>query len=393
MSMPTSKYIIKIDEDIKFVHFNDDKIKLEMLFKKYYKNNEVTFTTLPDDTDVDFMKSLVKANSFFNNTEFDINEFIESIIDYNKSIKYFNTNFTKKESNKYDKPKFTSFDISLEHFRHLKISECEKLESSKYNRNEELKTSLCNYDLVEGYTETNTSEPLNIDDFCDTLLSTHILCNIYYNNQFNNINVIEIAEDSLYNLSKDVNNSSYNQLFPELILLFNRCKLTLSQKEQLIMSKEILVNEDDARTKINKILNDTIIDSKLTINEMKELITKYFTITTNLENRVKFTKIWEIITRKIKINEQYVSYLKRQLPMILEDLNLQKKRYTDGIYWYGLIQRNHTDTLENKLFKELTIKNIDESTYNAFLEERAAEITPIVLSKNPDEFLSKMIKQ
>jgi hypothetical protein len=56
-----------------------------------------------------------------------------------------------------------------------------------------------------------------------------------------------------------------NKLFQEFSLLFSNFKINTTQAEQLRLSKEILVNEDDARTKINRMMNDTIIDSKLTI--------------------------------------------------------------------------------------------------------------------------------
>jgi hypothetical protein len=92
-----------------------------------------------------------------------------------------------------------------------------------------------------------------------------------------------------------------NQLLPELILLFSNCKINMNQFEQFTkVSKEIFVNAEDAKMKINKMINDKVIDSKLSIEEMKDLISKYFTINTNPENRVKFTNIWEIISSEIK---------------------------------------------------------------------------------------------
>jgi len=65
MSTPTSQYIIKIDDDDKFVTFDGLVTDLERIINKYYKNNDIKITSLPYKTNVDFISSLTKPNSFF----------------------------------------------------------------------------------------------------------------------------------------------------------------------------------------------------------------------------------------------------------------------------------------------------------------------------------------
>ena len=372
MGPPTSNYIVRIDDDAKFVSFHGIVTDLERIIKKYYKDNEIKITTLPYPSNVDSMKSLIKSlikpNSFFNNNDFDADEFVEKINEYNKSIEYFNIKF----KNRIEKPEvFNTFPPQI-----------------STRKSNEVTPLLPSHDIIEGYSENKYDEPMSLDEFNDSLLNACNKYNIYYNNQFNNIHIIKSCVD--------VNFQNTNMLFQEFSLLFADCNLSTNMEEQLRSSKEILVNEDDARSKINRILNETIIDSKLSINEMKELITKYFTITTNLENRVKFTNIWEIITSKLKISEPYVSYLKRQLPVILDDLKLQKKRYTDGIYWYGLVKKTYEDDII-ALIKDNEIP-IDGNTYENYLKKREAEIKdaippPSEVTSPPDEFLSKLLKK
>ena len=375
-------YIIKIDDDYKFVTFNSSTNNLERIINKYYKNNDIKITSLPYKTDVDFIKSMIKPNSFFNNNDFDADEFVEKINEYTKLIEYFNIKSNKKIE--------VINNIGVLSSNNTKV--LSMLRGSVPIPDE----ILSNNDIIEGYTEDKYDEHMSLDDFNDTLLNSGSKFNIYYNNQFNNIFIIETDDDMQLPLA--------NQLLQEFSLLFSNCKLNISQEERLMLCKEILVNEDDAKTKINKIINDTIIDSKLSINEMRELITKYFTITTSLENRVKFTNIWEIITSKLKISEPYVSYLKRQLPIILEDLKLQKKRYSDGIYWYGLVKKDivtAANTLDEiKLSRAIDIA-IDETVYTNYVKEREAEIKDAIPPLNevtevfsqPDEFISKLLKK
>ena len=372
MNTPTTKYIVKIDDDNKFVQFNGTTVELKNIITRYYKSNEVKFVSLPNKTDLTFLKSLTQPNSFFSNNDFELEEFVEKIVLYNDSVQYFNK-FTLKnnvEVNKQTEPiQLMNF---YSRFENNKLDQSSILFGYKDNKSE----------LISGYSEDKVNEPMNINDFNESVLSYKKSYNIYYNNQFNNICVIEPSEDLLFNYM--------NELLPELILLFSNCKINMNQFEQFTkVSKEIFVNAEDAKMKINKMINDKVIDSKLSIEEMKDLISKYFTINTNPENRVKFTNIWEIISSEIKVSEPYVSYLKRQLPMILEDLNLMKKRYSDGIYWYGLVKKNELKYAIgcNEEIKETG--TVDENTFITYLKEREVEIIPI--SSPPDEFLSKMI--
>ena len=397
MSTPTSKYIIKIDDDFKFVTFDGPTNNLERIITKYYKNNDIKITSLSYKTDVNFIKLMIKPNSFFNNNDFDADEFVEKINEYTKLVEYFNI----KSNKKIEVPSMSP--ISSNNTRVLSMSPISsnntRVLSMRPIPSQDLRGSisipdgiLSNNDIIEGYIEYKYDEPMSLSDFNDNLLNSSIKYNIYYNNQFNNIFIIGTDDDMQLPLHT-------NQLLPEFSLLFSNFKLDISQEERLKLSKEILVNEDDARIKINRMMNDTIIDSKLTINEMKELITKYFTITTNLENRVRFTNIWEIITSKLKISEPYVAYLKRQLPVVLEDLKLQKKRYADGIYWYGLVRKYIKNDIENEIIALLKHDTpIDGNTYENYLKERVAEIKDVIPPINqdisqPDEFLSKLLKK
>lgn len=392
MNTYASKYIIKIDDDYKFVTFNSSTNNLERIINKYYKNNDIKITSLSYKTDVNFIKSMLKPNSFFNNNDFDIDEFVEKIKEYTELVEYFNVKFNVKFNEKIEvKNNITLHGVSNRELISSRHPLPDGIKPKPILSNNDITEN--KYDesmsLIEGYTEDKYDEPMCLDDFNDTLLNSGSKFNIYYNNQFNNIFIIETDDDMRLPLA--------NQLLQEFSLLFSNCKLNISQEERLMLCKEILVNEDDAKTKINKMMNDTIIDSKLSIDEMKELITKYFTITTSLENRVKFTNIWEIITSKLKISEPYVSYLKRQLPIILEDLKLQKKRYSDGIYWYGLLKKDIV-TAANSLDEIKLSRAIDDTVYTNYLKERDNEVKDAIPPLNevisqPDEFILKLLVQ
>ena len=173
-----------------------------------------------------------------------------------------------------------------------------------------------------------------IDNFDDLLVESNIYYNIYFNDQFNNIIIIETNLDFINT------NDKFKKLFPEIIFI---TKKRLNNEIYNIvskMTKDIFVNIDDVNFKLNAIFDDKIINSKLSIDEIKILIHQYFLIDTNSDNCIKFTNIWETISSQFKISQLYINYIKRQLPIILKDLGLNKKKLSDGIYWYGLINKD-----------------------------------------------------
>jgi len=82
-----------------------------------------------------------------------------------------------------------------------------------------------------------------------------------------------------------------------------------------------------------------------------KFITKYYTISTNVKDRMKFTDIYDKILSISSVNSINLgvdkSQLKNNLPLILKNMGLEKKRYSDGIYWYGLVWKK--DVNEDKL--------------------------------------------
>jgi hypothetical protein len=148
---------------------------------------------------------------------------------------------------------------------------------------------------------------------------------IYYNNYFNNIIITNLVKPEVFN---------------EFTLIYNG----LCDKEQIdeliSLQDNIFINIEIAKYNINKIINKYVINTKISIFELKELIHKYFYLCDNQENKIKFTDIWQIILLKQDIDETYKQYVKKQLPKALEEIGLCKKRLTNGIYWYGLAQKN-----------------------------------------------------
>ena len=203
-------------------------------------------------------------------------------------------------------------------------------------------------------------EFMNIDEFDEPILENTNKYNIYFNTQFNNLFIVEYSQDLI---SNDV---QFKKMFPELTLILSNKLSEIEFKKIKEIQTNIYVNFEDAKSIINKIIDDKVVDSKLTIDEIKILINKYFEINDEPANKIKFTNIWEIISSKIKVSDSYINYIKRQLSVILVDLGLKKKRFADGIYWYGLTKKIITGKLNNEFLQpsQEIFQKMSETEFN-----------------------------
>jgi hypothetical protein len=95
---------------------------------------------------------------------------------------------------------------------------------------------------------------------------------------------------------------------------------------------------------------DTLIE-----NQVKNYINWNYSITEDVADRIKVLDLYNAIKKEYNCTVD-----SRQFSKILLKLNLKKKRYQDGIYYYGLKKYNG----------ETNMKNINEKLFDGFLSER-----------------------
>jgi len=76
---------------------------------------------------------------------------------------------------------------------------------------------------------------------------------------------------------------------------------------------------------------------------IKTFIDSHYTITTNVDHRLKASEIQDIILRakECKIDNEKISGFKNRLSKYLKEIGLEKKRYNDGYYYYGLFPKSN----------------------------------------------------
>ena len=392
-----NNYLIKINDDNKLiinVYLHEKNLKT--LLSLYYADYELEIFPI-DVTNtkiINLMKTLIETNSFLKNNDVEPTEFIYNIKKLEGLTNYFDklniltsdTLISSKLLNLQNDP--SRDKVVLDNNFCCPIIN----QPSNINKNIEIKQgfSACGdyNDLRDNCTvkAVENNDFMKIDEFEEPILENANKYNIYFNTHFNNLFIVEYDKDLIGN------NSELKKIFPELTLILSNKLYEVEFKKLKEIQTNIYVNIDDAKSAINKIIDDKVVDSKLTIDEIKTLINKYFAIDDNPANKIKFTNVWETISSKIKVSESYINYIKRQLPVILTDLGLKKKRFTDGMYWYGLtkktiIEKANTGLLQpsQKILQKMSETEFNEQM-NFLKNNREKDLNDVnILFKSTDE--------
>ena len=162
----------------------------------------------------------------------------------------------------------------------------------------------------------------------------------------------------------------------------------------------IKTDNDEIEFFINKHYNGNIFDNSTEINEslvstsqfiefnnnklnnnkqlleeeksVKHYLNTFYNITNDIDNKIKAKVLYDILTKEklCVIDKTKLAGFKNRLSNYLKELNLQKKRYSDGYYYYGIVKKTLIKVNENeKESRNITdITDIIEERNNLFGE-------------------------
>jgi hypothetical protein len=179
---------------------------------------------------------------------------------------------------------------------------------------------------------------LSLGNLCSIAEEKHS-CFIYYNKHYSKVVVLdkEIEID----------------IFPELKYI-NTIDGTeddiISLKEALQHNLFFNVEQLEVFVKYYNVKDKVMSEQRL-----KKFIKKHFNLNNKIEHKIKFTTLFNKITELmlLKNNIQEKKKLKQLLPKVLKSLKLNKKRYKDGNYWYGIELKEVKELDVAKLFKNM----------------------------------------
>lgn len=109
-------------------------------------------------------------------------------------------------------------------------------------------------------------------------------------------------------------------------------------------------------------------------NLVKKFLNSKYTFDDDINHKMKASTLYDIIinSKVVKIDNDKVSGFRTRLSKYLKDIGLQKKRYNDGFYYYGIVEKynllpdiNTLDTRRDKI--HLTLKEITRQREEEYL--------------------------
>ena len=329
-------YLIEVEDELKL--FITSRNNVEKLHKNVYGENVNILWELPI---TNFTKNLlnlkmITSTGFYQSLEsINIDEMKNTLIDLNNSLSNFcdmfkdeiNTSETVLKKNVI--PSIEKIYISTRKGSSCKNLELEKKENQKNFFQKESQKDMeepkgiiegesiyggtSDYSFINGYQLSNDSIEIKKEAF------------IYYNTYFNKV----------VTLMKQLSDEELTEMFKELTYVSN-----VEGKEEDIenlktaLEKNYFFNIDqlDGFIKFYK------ADKKITEKQIQSCLETNFKFNNNVENRIKFTDLFNklIFMLNIDHDNDAQKVVKQMLPRVLKSMKLNKKRYSDGNYWYGI---------------------------------------------------------
>lgn len=299
-----SHVLFKFDECYKIISNCDNIVDIH---KKVY-GSDITYVYVDIHPNM-MINNATDEYGFFINEQNDINELKMILDNYYKQITEFKTKFPiqRKQS--------IIIDDLVD-------------KSTKSTKSETIETPANSESSVTGYIHNDCAFK-SIWKNCN--LKTYICFNNYF------YNIMMISETI-------VSQKKLQTMFPELKLIHTCTIKNDDMKNEIYNKLKHLVNTDDMARCVNNIMN-TYLDFPVwpktpAFDSIKTYIQSMYNITSNVENKVQFS----VLTNSICFGMHYMNDVQRAavikiLPHVLIDLGLNKKRYSQGIFWYGLTER------------------------------------------------------
>ena len=139
-------------------------------------------------------------------------------------------------------------------------------------------------------------------------------------------------------------------------------------------AKEVYCTEETLIKKLDAFESLYDISKMCPLEKEKRLILYYinsnYCISNDTNKRIKVSVLQDDVQKELKINDANLKY---RFASILMELGLQKKRYSDGMYIYGIEPKSHMKVVDKEDIRYLSINNI--------VENRRKEIEEIKYTK------------
>jgi hypothetical protein len=370
--MTTSLYNIHIFQENDNVNIIFDRYNLVEVLTKLYERmgvvNRLDTKYKVNDKEKSLILSLlgddinIQCNEFdkekTTETIFDIIEHVRKVIKLKDSLK---TNYTNKAL-------LAAKESDLMRFK----TDIEEMVLPYYN----LSTNNCNNNKILEKQDDAVEAVCNEGNFCYLInevkkqIEETISKKSYYILYNTTYEAVLICEKN-YKLSQIVNEFNDFKLVREYIDLMENTFNNINE----YFTKNMYCTEETLIKKLDAFENLYDISKTCPLEEEKRLILYYvksnYLISDNMDKRIKVSVLLEEVQKELNIKDN--SNLRYRFATILSELGLQKKRYSDGMYVYGI---------ETKAYHR--IKEVNDLTFNmtSLVRDRDEELKRISKDKH-----------
>lgn len=194
---------------------------------------------------------------------------------------------------------------------------------------------------------------------------------IWYNKMFMNGNVIEWQQMlTEFGLSTE---QIINQGYFKELMRYKTIDIDgiLIEKLNELFNEQLFKDEIDFKKCVDDVMTN---NNKYCPNlaKIKQYILANYDLDNKVENRIQFTTLLNDINKGLYVSGEFYEMMKKSLPFVLTDLKLNKKRFTNGFFWYGLKKKNQLEndndtnvsTLTSISTKKEDKKNVKTTYYD-----------------------------
>lgn len=172
-----------------------------------------------------------------------------------------------------------------------------------------------------------------------------------------------IVHEAVIICEKDVRITKCVEEFKEFKLIreYDDLMDTTFNKIDEYFRKEVYCTEETLIKKLDAFESLYDISKMCPLEKEKRLILYYinsnYCVSSNIDKRIKVSILQDDVQKELKINDANLKY---RFASILMELGLQKKRYSDGMYIYGIEPKSNMKVVDKEEIRFLSINNIVE---------------------------------
>ena len=242
---------------------------------------------------------------------------------------------------------------------------------------------------VEPYFKTRLDDFESLDDSMTNGFNKNklvIVKSLFYNKLF-------FTGAIACNITPDILSKYFKEL-QEISQLNVKITNQLSDSLATLFKNDIFDTFELFEESVNNLITNAT-DKCPNLFDIKKFIENTYNIDDNPDNRIQFTNILNNVNRGLCVPTKFHEMMKKSLPLVLMELGLNKKRYSNGFYWYGMVEKPKEEVKIATFFEKICDNEVID-----FAKTNIEQVMKYVsarrsdsLKKGPEEYRKEELRK